>query len=336
MAEGRVRIAAVDMGSNTTRLIVADVTRDDAGNLAHEVVLRRSTITRLAEGVDARGILLPLPITRVRNALIEYRQLATEHEAVFVLATATSAVRDADNGEAFLGEVEHGFGFRATLLAGTEEAEATWAGVSSDPAMAARSARGTGLLVDIGGGSTEVLLTDGGTIHDRHSFQLGSVRVTERFLTANDPPIASELAAARAQVREELHARFPDPATPDLSIAVAGTATTVSAVLLDLPAYDPARVHGFTFTAAHLESTIARFASVDVEERAQINGLEAARAPVILGGLLVLAEVFAHFEIAEIVTSERDILDGIALMSGRIALDEGMTEMPQPFGNTVC
>ena len=341
MNEQIVRIAGVDMGSNTTRLIVADVTRHADGRLTHEALERRTTITRLAEGVDARGILLPLPITRVRIALTEYRQAARARGAVFVLATATSAVRDADNGEAFLGEVEHGFGFRAELLAGTEEAEATWAGVTSDPDMARRAADGRGLLVDIGGGSTEVLLTERGAIVDRHSFQLGSVRLTERFLAdlgdaAYLPTHADALTRARAHVREELQERFPDPAAIDLPVAVAGTATTVSAILLDRPAYDSELVHGFRFGPADLESTIERLAALPLDERRTVNGLEPDRAPVIVGGLLVLAEVLDHFGIAEIETSERDILDGVALMAGRIALDEGITELPEPFGRTVC
>ena len=333
----RVRIAAVDMGSNTTRLIVADVVRAADGSLRHEVLDRRTTITRLAEGVDTRGILLPVPITRVRNALVEYRRVARELGAVFVLATATSAVRDADNGEAFLGEVEHGFGFRAVLLDGIQEAEATWAGVTSDAALAARAATGRGLLVDIGGGSTEVLITERGSIVDRHSFQLGSVRLTERFLAdAGDPPDAGALARAREQVRVQLQERFPEPASIDVPIAVAGTATTVSAILLDRPEYDPALVHGFRFAAGDLDAVIDRLAAMPVAERREVRGLEPERAPVILGGLLVLAEVLAHFGLDAIETSECDILDGIALMAGRIALDEGIEELPEPFGRTVC
>jgi exopolyphosphatase/guanosine-5'-triphosphate,3'-diphosphate pyrophosphatase len=337
----RVRIAGVDMGSNTTRLIVADVVRDEAGRLTHEVLERRTTITRLAEGVDARGILLPLPITRVRNALVEYRAAAREQGAVFVLATATSAVRDADNGEAFLGEVEHGFGFRATLLDGTQEAEATWAGVTSDPAMAARAAAGHGLLVDIGGGSTEILLTERGEIVDRHSFQLGSVRLTERFLAdAGDaallPAHADAIADACAHVRAQLAERFPAPQLVDLPIAVAGTATTVSAILLDRPTYEPELVHGFRFTREQVSSLWHRLAELPLEQRREVNGLEPQRAPVIVGGLLVLDEVLHHFGLGQVETSERDILDGIALMAGRIALDEGITELPEPFGRTVC
>jgi exopolyphosphatase/guanosine-5'-triphosphate,3'-diphosphate pyrophosphatase len=338
MGDERVRVAAVDMGSNTTRLAVADVTRRADGTIVHEVLDRRSTITRLAEGVDSRGILLPVPITRVRNALTEYRAIARELGAVFVLATATSAVRDADNGEAFLGEVEHGFGFRATLLAGTEEAEATWAGVTSDPATAARAATGSGLLVDIGGGSTEVVLTDRGSIVDRHSFQLGSVRLTERFLAgAGDGPIdEDDLDRARAHVRSELEARFPKPPGIDLPIAVAGTATTVSAILLDRPSYDPELVHGFCFGTDQLAEVVERLAALPLDERERVNGLEPQRAPVIVGGLVVLQEVLAHFGIDEVETSERDILDGIVLLAGRIALDEGITELPEPFGRTVC
>ncbi|MCW2950545.1 MAG: Ppx/GppA phosphatase family, partial [Thermoleophilia bacterium] len=258
-----VRIAAVDMGSNTTRLIIADVTRHADGSLTHETVLRRSTITRLAEGVDKRGILLPEPITRVRIALTEYRKLAREHGAVFVLATATSAVRDADNGEAFLGEVEHAFAFRAVELTGVEEATATWQGVTSDPETAARAATGSGFLIDIGGGSTEILFTEGGEIVDRHSFQLGSVRITERFLAeAGDPPSSTSLATARTYIRELLRERFPDPQRPDLAIGVAGTCTTVAAMLLDRDEYDPELVHGFRFTPAQLDACIERLAEL--------------------------------------------------------------------------
>lgn len=324
------------MGSNTTRLIVADVERDADGAIRHEPLVRRTTITQLAEGVDARGILLPAPITRVRNALIDYRREARELGAVFVLATATSAVRDADNGEAFLGEVEHGFAFRAELLSGEQEAEATWDGVTSDPDTARRAADGTGWLIDIGGGSTEILLTQQGAIVDRHSFQLGSVRLTERFLRDADPPSAAALDAARDAARVEIAARFPDPATPDLAVAVAGTATTVSAIQLGLATYDPDQVHGHRFSPAQLADVVERLAAMSTDERATVDGLEPKRAGVILGGLVVLQAALEHFGIDAVETSERDILDGIVRMAGRIALDEGIDEMPQPFGATVC
>jgi exopolyphosphatase/guanosine-5'-triphosphate,3'-diphosphate pyrophosphatase len=255
---------------------------------------------------------------------------------VFVLATATSAVRDADNGDAFLGEIEHGFGFRAQLLSGDEEASATWAGVTSDPTTAARAAVGTGVLVDIGGGSTEILLSDAGAVTDRHSFQLGSVRVTERFLAGQDVLDRESMHAARAAIRSELRTRFPDPRVSDLAIGVAGTATTVSAILLDHETYDPDAVHGFSFTREDVDSIIDRLAALPLTQRRAVRGLEPDRAPVIVGGLLILSEVLEQFQIARIETSERDILDGIALMAGRIALDEGIDELPEPFGRTVC
>lgn len=332
-----VRVAAIDMGSNTTRVVVADVRRRSDGSLEHGVLERDSRITRLAEGVDARGILLPVAISRTRAALVEYRQLARDLGAVFVLATATSAVRDADNGEAFLGEVEHGFGFRALLLDGHQEAETTWAGVTSDPALAARAADAAGLLVDIGGGSTEVLLTDGGSIVDRHSFQLGSVRLTERYLSdVGDPPAPAALHRARERARSELEARFPDPPAIELALAVAGTATTVSAIILDRPTYEPELVHGFRFTRTELDGVIDRLAALPLARRRMVRGLEPERAPVILGGMLVLSEVLRHFELEEVETSERDILDGAVLMAGRIAMEEGLEELPEPFGRTVC
>lgn len=337
MHERTVRVAGVDMGSNTTRLIVADVLQDADGRVSHEPLLRRSTITRLAEGVDARGILLPEPITRVRNALIEYRRLAREHGAVFVLATATSAVRDADNGEAFLGEVEHGFGFRTVLLDGEQEAGMTWRGVTSDPETAARAARGSGMLVDIGGGSTELLLSRDGAVVDRHSFQLGSVRLTERFLSgAGDPPEPAAVEAARREAQAQLQERFPSPSTPDLVLAVAGTATTVSAIMQHLEVYDPDAVHGFTFTPGDLREVTARLASMPVEQRRHVKGLEPERAAVIVGGLLILECIAEWFGVRQIQTSERDILDGIALEAGRIALQEGIEALPEPFGRTCC
>lgn len=332
---GKVRVGAVDIGSNTTRLMIADVRRSDDGSLVHEPVMRQSTITRLAEGVDARRTLLPEAVARTRNALVDYRRQALEHGAAFVLATATSAVRDADNGEAFLGEVEYSYAFRTMLLDGDAEAAATWSGVASDPVLAARSSGGSGLLLDIGGGSTEVVLTVAGELSDRHSFQLGSVRLTERFL-ATDPPGADELDAARSHAIEELARRFPDATAPDLAIGVAGTVTTVAAMLLGIVRYDRDAVHRSSISARQARECRDRIAALPIAERARLAGLEPKRAPVIVGGLLVLEAVLEHFNIPDMVVSDSDILDGIALMAGRIALDEDITEMPEPFGRTVC
>ncbi|HTO25238.1 MAG TPA: exopolyphosphatase, partial [Gaiellaceae bacterium] len=188
-----MRVAAVDLGTNTTRLLVADVADGRVDELHRE-----SRITRLGESVDTRHRLLPAPIARVRNALSDYRRTLESLGAERTLAIATSAVRDAENGEAFLGEVEWSYGFATRLLAGDDEALLTRRGVASGRELSAAT-----LVVDIGGGSTE-LTVDG--FHT--SLELGSVRHTERFLRS-DPPTADELAACAGAVRALLAERVP-------------------------------------------------------------------------------------------------------------------------------
>ena len=216
-----MRVGVVDLGTNSTRLLVADV---DDGRV--EEVARRVTITRLGEGVDERRKLLPLPIARVRNALSEYRRELERLGAERTLAVGTSAIRDADNGEAFLGEIEWSYGFSTRLLSGEEEGALTRRGVAGE-----RQLQPGTLVLDVGGGSTE-LMVDGA----RTSLDLGCVRLTERFL-ASDPPTPEELEAAAAQVR----AALPE-LEPQRAIGVAGTVTTLAA--LELGAYDREQVHG--------------------------------------------------------------------------------------------
>src|SRR3954447_24719146 len=194
------RVAAIDLGTNATRLLVADISNGDMTEL-----VRRTRITRLGEGVDARRRLLPVPIARVRNVLSDFRREAEALGAERTLAVATSAVRDAENGEAFLGEVEWSYGFTAQLVSGDEEAELTRAGVG-------RVAAGT-LLLDVGGGSTELSAGD-----FRASLDIGSVRLTERCLHS-DPPAPDEVAAACAAVQELL-----PPLEVRAAVGVAGTA----------------------------------------------------------------------------------------------------------------
>src|SRR5438132_1185020 len=187
-----MRVGVVDLGTNSTRLLVADV---DDGRV--DEVARRLTITRLGEGVDERRKLLPLPLARVRNVLSDYRRELEELGAERVLALGTSAVRDADNGEAFLGEVEWSYGFSSRLLSGEEEAELTRRGVANGRALGDET-----LVLDVGGGSTELI-----TAHERVSLDLGCVRLTERHLRS-DPPTHEELdEAARAAARRGARGR---------------------------------------------------------------------------------------------------------------------------------
>src|SRR5436190_4390664 len=226
-----MRVGVVDLGTNSTRLLVADVEDGHVDEVAREL-----TITRLGEGVDERRKLLPLPMARVRNVLADYRRQLEELEAERVLAIGTSSVRDAENGEAFLGEIEWSYGFATRELSGEEEADLTRRGVANGRTL------GDGTLVlDIGGGSTELI-----TAEDRVSVDLGSVRLTERHIRS-DPPTREELDAAAAAVRDALPHLQPDDA-----IGVAGTVTTLAA--LELGGYDPARVHGYRLSRCAVEA----------------------------------------------------------------------------------
>jgi exopolyphosphatase / guanosine-5'-triphosphate,3'-diphosphate pyrophosphatase len=292
-----VRVAAIDQGTNTTRLLVADV---DDGQLRE--VVRRTEITRLGEGVDERRRLLPLPVARVRNCLTEYRREAEQLGTERTLLVATSAVRDAENGEAFLGEIEWSYGFATRLLSGDEEAELMLRGVGTIE-------RGT-LVLDIGGGSTELVMLD-----SRASIDVGSVRLTERFL-CSDRPTDDELEACAEHVRVQL----PRLEAKD-AVGVAGTITTLAALDLGLDEYDRERVHGHRLSREGLERQLQRLAALPLAERREVPALEPERAPVIVAGAVIAREVLAGYGLDAMTVSEHDILDGIALAAA---------ELPEP------
>ncbi len=308
-----MRVAAIDLGTNTTRLLVADVV---AGRVAE--VVRREEITRLGESVDRRRILLPTAIARVRNVLVDYRREAEALGAERVLAVATSAVRDADNGEAFLGEIEWSYGFATRLLTGDEEASLTLAGVASEGPLATRT-----LVVDIGGGSTELVVAGAAGIASALSTEAGSVRLTERFV-ATDPPRRDELEACRTHVRALLPHLDVDDA-----IGVAGTVTTAAAI--ERAAAGP--VHGMRLTRASVGATLDRLAALPLAERERVPGLAAARAPVIVAGLVVLHEILGRYGLEGLTVSERDLLDGAALAAAELPEPE---EGPTPPGAYTC
>jgi len=294
---GPVRVGAVDLGTNSTRLLVADV--EDAR--VTEVV-RRLAITRLGEGVGQGFGLRPAAVGRVHAVLDGYAREASELGTARVLAVATSAVRDAADGRAFLQGLEERYGWATRLLTGEEEAETTLRGVTSDRLLA----RGT-LLVDIGGGSTELAVGGPAGVSFARSLQAGCVRLTERFLRT-DPPTAVELEAAGAHVRALLPAVACSSA-----VGVAGTVTTVAAIELGLDPYDPVRVHGHRIARATVARVLAELSALPLFERERVVGLEPARAPVIVGGLVVLREVMGRYGLPELEASERDLLHGTAL-----------------------
>ena len=297
-----MRVAAVDLGTNSTRLLVADV-RD--GRL--DEIERRLTITRLGQDVDERNRLVPEAVGRVREVLSQFERDVDVHRPEHVLAIATSAVRDAANGEDFLGTVEREFGFTTRLLTGAEEAELMFRGVSSGGSLERET-----VIVDIGGGSTELVIGGPDGIASSTSLQIGCVRLTERFLRA-DPPTPAELDACARHVRGMLPGLRASRA-----VGVAGTVTTIAALDLGLETYDPQRVHGHTIPRSAVEREAARLAGMTVAERAAIPVIEPGRAAVIVGGAMILREVLAAYRLDAIDASERDILHGAALAAAEL------------------
>jgi len=286
------RVAAIDLGSNATRLLVADVVDGRTTEL-----VRRTRITRLGEGVDERRRLLPAPIARVRNVLVDYRREAESLGAERTLAIATSAVRDADNGEAFLGEVEWSYGFATRLLTGDEEAALTLRGVGPvEP--------GT-LVTDIGGGSTEIAAAG-----FRHSLQIGCVRLTERF--------GSDLDAAAAAVRSAL------PVPPFSVRSLVGVDGTTA----ELAALRGAGV----LDAGAVDEQLSRLAAISDAERRSLL-LEPDRSSVIVVGAVILRELLRGLGAEQVIAGDRDILNGAALEAA--ALDP-RPEGNAPAGAYTC
>ncbi len=247
-----MRVAAIDQGTNTTRLLVADV---DDGRV--EDVVARQEITRLGEGVDSRRRLLPLPIARVRNVLTDYRREAERLGAERTLLVATSAVRDAENGEAFLGEIEWSYGFTTQLLSGERRGRADLPRRHERPSLDRPT-----LVLDIGGGSTELVVAGPDGLHSRLSLDIGSVRLTERFLRG-DPPSAAELGACAGHVA----ASIPEDLVVDDAIGVAGTITSLAAIDLAMDQYDRDRIHGHRLTLEAIEREVERLSLMPLAVR---------------------------------------------------------------------
>jgi exopolyphosphatase / guanosine-5'-triphosphate,3'-diphosphate pyrophosphatase len=285
-------VAVIDIGTNTTRLLVAEVEDGEVVELE-----RRTTITSLGQGVDASGRLAQEAMDRVAEAIAVYREVIDRLGAERVVALATSAMRDAENGPEFRDFLQQRFGIDAHTISGDEEARLTFLGATSS-----RNDDDETVVIDIGGGSTEYVVGRPG--HDPEfniSTQMGSVRHTERFLHS-DPPKHEELEQLAAAVRETV---------PDVSvghgIAVAGTATSLAAI-------DGAEeVHGYRLPLATCERLVAMLAALSVGERQHVRGLHPDRAPTIVAGAVILTESIRSLSLGEIEVSARDILHGAAL-----------------------
>jgi exopolyphosphatase / guanosine-5'-triphosphate,3'-diphosphate pyrophosphatase len=304
-----MRVGVVDIGTNSTRLLVAEVEGDALTELD-----RRTTVTRLGEGLEASGRLSDAAMARVSEALAGYREALDEHGAARVVAVATSAMRDAANGPDFRDEIERRFGVVARTISGDEEARLTFLG-----ATAGRDAGAATLVIDIGGGSTEFVVGHPGGDPEFHiSTRMGSVRHTERHLHS-DPPTADELAALAEDARAIVETDVPTDVRVgvEAGIAVAGTATSLAAIDQELDPYDPERVHGYRLTTASCERLLGRLAELTVEQRREVPGLHPDRAPTIVAGAGILLESMRACGLEEIEISENDILHGAALAASR-------------------
>jgi exopolyphosphatase / guanosine-5'-triphosphate,3'-diphosphate pyrophosphatase len=298
-------IASVDLGTNSTRVLVA---RPNDGGL--DILDRRNTITRLGQGVGASGRLAPEAVDRTLACLRGYQVILDRHGVERVRVAATSASRDAANREEFFDAVEALIGTRPELLSGDEEGRLSFRGTTGelDPAT------GPFLVVDIGGGSTEFIVgTD--RVEGVMSVDIGCVRLTEKFLL-HDPPQAEELSACISLTDaylDDVVRELPAAAQARTLVGLAGTVTTVAAVEIGLETYDRDRIHHFHLTHEAAEDVFRTLATEARADRIHNPGLEEARADVIVAGCCVLVALFRRFGFDEMIVSEADILDGLAL-----------------------
>ena len=305
-----MRVAAIDCGTNSLRLLVADVDRR-AGTLAE--VDRRMEIVRLGQGVDATGRLAEDALARTLQALTSYARIVAAAGATAVRMVATSATRDAANAADFVAGVRGVLGIAPEVLSGEEEARLSFLGATLELAAGPGRAQPPYLVADIGGGSTEFVLGDPARVTAAVSVDIGCVRMTERHLRG-DPPAPAEVAAARADIGAALDvvaAKIPVAGARTL-VGLAGSVTTVAALALGLDGYDAARIHHSRIGAGQVREQTARLLAMPQADRAQLAVMHPGRVDVIGGGALVLTAIMDRFGFGEVLVSEHDILDGIA------------------------
>jgi exopolyphosphatase/guanosine-5'-triphosphate,3'-diphosphate pyrophosphatase len=307
------RVAVVDIGSNSTRLLIADVAAERVSE-----VERQSRVTRLGRGVDLSGQLSAEAIEAACSAIADYMAICGEAGVERIESIATSAVRDASNGEAFVAELRERFALTARVLDGEEEARLTYMGATAEHPPSEPT-----LVVDIGGGSTELIVGTGREIAFHASLQAGVVRHTERHVSG-DPPSALELEALAADVRALMESALAgEPsARAAAGIAVAGTPTSLASVEQGLEPYDPKQVHGHTLTLPSIQRHLSQLASAPLSKRVEIAGLHPDRAPNIVAGVVILVETMRAFGLEQVEVSEHDILYGTAI-SAISALERG-------------
>ena len=299
-------IAAIDCGTNSTRLLIAGKNDNDE----HQTITRQTQITRLGEGVDSQHSLLPSAIDRTLVTLFGYKEELSKHDVSQVRVVATSAVRDADNGQVFLDAAEDIIGVKTECLSGLEEAKLSFQGATSE----LNNSKAPFLVIVIGGGSTEFAFGQE-KCESFLSTDVGCVRLTERFIQ-NDPPLPEELSAALSLI--DLHLDDVLMEIPSLNqattiIGVAGTVITTSMIEQGLDSYSYNKVHGHRMSKESIEEVFRLLVTDDRNGRLSNPGMEEGRVDVIVGGLCILVQVMRKFNFEEILVSEKDILDGLTL-----------------------
>jgi exopolyphosphatase/guanosine-5'-triphosphate,3'-diphosphate pyrophosphatase len=303
-----LRLASIDIGTNSIRLLVAGCDGEKT-----ETLDRRMVITRLGEGVDETHFLSAAAMERTAVTLSDYRSAMDRLEPAGIRAVATSALRDCRNKDEFLDSAYKVIGRKPDILSGADEASASFIGAVSDIDLDGMDEAGPILVFDIGGGSTEIIVGDHEGIVAR-SVDVGCVRMSERFLTA-DPPSPVTVGRMESHIVGVLKPVISEILPPGVSLAVglAGTVTTLSAMKQGLEVYDTDRIHHSRLSRAEVQGLFVKLASVDVEERKRVMGIEPGRADVIVGGTAVLLAIMDLVGIDEVLVSEKDILDGLVI-----------------------
>jgi exopolyphosphatase/guanosine-5'-triphosphate,3'-diphosphate pyrophosphatase len=292
-------IAAIDCGTNTIKLLIGDLP---------DVAVRESRMVRLGQGVDRTGKLADEALARAFAAIDEYAALIAAHDVTRIRFCATSATRDAANASVFSDGVHARLGVRPEVIGGDEEAALAFDGAVRNLRVAPAEPV---LVIDIGGGSTELVLGSGGSPDAAHSMDVGSVRLHERHLH-DDPPTAEQVAACVRDIDAALDACPVDPADAASVVGIAGTITSVVAGVLDLPAYDPEAIDQAVVPVEEVQAFVDRLVALTVAERLALPWMHPGRADVIDAGALVLSRVLRRSGVGRLTASEADILDGIA------------------------
>ena len=300
-------VAIVDIGSNSIRLLIADKTAEDEITELD----RQANVTRLGQGVDTSNKLSDEAIERTYTVLADYAQRIDAHNCDTKIAVLTSAVRDSDNGQEFADTIKQRYGLDPHVLKGDEEARLTYLGATSerDPHDTTPT-----LVLDIGGGSTEMIIGAGPELTFRVSTQAGVVRQTERHLH-DDPPTQDQMDSLSQDVQTILKDNVPKELRTKVNkgIAVAGTATSLAAIAQHLDPYDPEKVHGYELSTAECDRILGELSAMTLTERQNVPGLHPDRAPTIIAGVLIFKQVVQLFGLNTIEVSEHDILRGAAL-----------------------